>query len=95
MHNEKCLNNVICPIEKSHYICPVFKTKLTQKMTKNEIFRNKKLGDIKQVAEILGVSHANADKILRRVNSKKHAEAFNILKNIVESREALKKSYNK
>lgn len=54
-----------------------------------QIKLNKKYGDIKMVAEIMGVSRHNAARILERNNAKRHDEAVRILQSIIENREKL------
>jgi len=60
-------------------------------MTESEILKKKKVGDIPEVAKMLGVSKANADVILRRPRAKRHKEAIKALSLIIEAREAAHK----
>ena len=53
------------------------------------ILAKKEIGDINTVAKILGVTHPNADRILKRPNAKLHARAIDALKKIIDAREKL------
>lgn len=57
-------------------------------MTDSELLKRKKVGDIPEVAKMLGVSKGNADVILRRPRAKKHKEAMRALALIIEARES-------
>ena len=56
-------------------------------MTDKELLEKKKVGDIPEVAKMLGVSKGNADVILRRPKAKRHNEAMRALALIIEARE--------
>ena len=58
-------------------------------MTEKQIFEKKKVGDIKLMSEMLGISQANASIILKRPKSKKYSKAIAALRQIIEAREAL------
>lgn len=60
-------------------------------MTDKELLEKKKVGDIPEVAKMLGVSKGNADVILRRPKAKRHNEAMRALALIIEAREAAHK----
>jgi len=56
-------------------------------MDTKQIFLLKQHGDIVIVAKVIGESHANTDRIIRRPNSKKHKKAMSVLAKIIEDRE--------
>jgi hypothetical protein len=56
-------------------------------MDKKQIFEKRQYGDVRLLAEILGVSHQNAQKIIERPNSKRHKKAVEILTRIITDRE--------
>ena len=58
------------------------------------ILNKREYGDISHVAVIMGVSKANAAKILNRPKSKRHEEAKRILIAIIQNREKLKVEVN-
>lgn len=58
-------------------------------MDTKQILEKKQIGDVVTVANMLKVNYSNADKILRRPNSKRHEQAMMALKQIVETRESL------
>jgi len=59
-------------------------------MDRKQIILQRQIGDIRTVANIIGESYQNTDKILRRTNSKKHDRAVEILVKIIEHRNAIK-----
>ena len=58
-------------------------------MTEKQIIEKKNVGDIKLIAEMLGISQANASITLKRPKSKKFKKAIAALRQIIEAREAL------
>jgi hypothetical protein len=58
-------------------------------MTDKEVLQKKQSGDIITIAQMLGVTKDNADRIIRRPNAKLHKKAITALRLIVETREAL------
>lgn len=60
-------------------------------MDKKEILKQKKHGDLKQAATILGISEQNAYAALNRVGSKHHENVVKTLSRIIRMREELKK----
>ena len=63
-------------------------------MTEKQILDKKQYGDNNLVAQMLSktgnyVSPANAARMLERPNAKRHDEAIEALKRVVENREAL------
>lgn len=63
-------------------------------MTEKQILDKKQYGDNNLVAQMLSksgnyVSPANAARMLERPNAKRHTEAIEALKRVVENREAL------
>jgi hypothetical protein len=60
-------------------------------MTDSELLKKKKVGDIPEVAKMMGVSKGNADVILRRPRAKRHKEAMDALSLIIEARESVHK----
>jgi hypothetical protein len=58
-------------------------------MEASQILSKKKYGDIRFVAEIIGESHRNTDRILRRPTAKKHKQAIQVLGKLIESREQM------
>lgn len=64
-------------------------------MNLDELMKKKRRGDIALVAEMLGESLNNTDKILRREKSKKHLKAVEALQNVILTREAAIEDFNK
>lgn len=63
-------------------------------MTEKQVLEQKKFGDIKIVAEIIGETDNNTRQILRRPTSKKYKKAINVLRMLIESRQKLAKEVN-
>ncbi|WP_026473972.1 hypothetical protein [Alkaliflexus imshenetskii] len=58
-------------------------------MDENQLLNKKKYGDIRVVAEMIGETHSNTDRILRRPGARKHKKAIEALRKIIEAREEL------
>jgi len=58
-------------------------------MTEKQIIQSKNYGDMKLMAQMLGISQSNASMILNRPKSKKYQKAIAALKQIIEARQAL------
>lgn len=56
---------------------------------KNKILNRKKHGDLKVVAEIMGITRFNAFNLVNRPGAKRHQEAMKVLAQVIESRERL------
>lgn len=63
-------------------------------MTKKQIFDKKQYGDIKVVAQMIGVTRHNAARLLERPTAKRHNEAVKALEQVVAAREKLQKQAN-
>lgn len=59
-------------------------------LTKEEILKKKKHGDLKTAGAIIGISEHNAYQALNRVGSKHHEEIIKILSKVIIMREKLK-----
>jgi len=64
-------------------------------MNTEQIIFKKQIGDIKQVAEIIGESYANTCKLIQRTNAKRHPEVIAVLAKIIEARELAKKEVSR
>lgn len=56
---------------------------------KNKLLAKKKHGDLKVVAEIMGITPFNAFNLVNRPRAKRHQEAMNVLAQVIENRERL------
>lgn len=56
---------------------------------KNKILARKKHGDLKVVADIMGITPFNAYNLVNRPRAKRHQEAMKVLAQVIESRERL------
>lgn len=61
---------------------------------KNKLFEKKQKGDVALVAKILDVKPANASRLLARKGAKRHKEAMDALRKVIELRESLIRSKN-
>lgn len=55
-----------------------------------EINAKRKLGDLKEAAEILGITQFNASRAISRINSKHHIKLLNTLIIIINNRDKTK-----
>ncbi len=58
-------------------------------LTKEEIIKRKRHGDLKTVADIIGISNDNAYRALNREDSKYHSKVVELLSAIIINRETL------
>lgn len=58
-------------------------------LSKTEILRKKKHGDLKAAGAMIGISEHNAYAALNREGSKHHDEIIKILSRVIESRELI------
>jgi len=56
---------------------------------KNKLLAKKKHGDLKVVAEIMGITPFNAFNLVNRPRAKRHQEAIDILAQVIENRDRL------
>jgi len=56
---------------------------------KSKLLAKKKSGDLKVVAEIMGITQFNAFNLLNRPRAKRHQEAMDVLARVIENRERL------
>ncbi len=56
---------------------------------KNKLLEKKKNGDLKIIAEIMGITQFNAFNLLNRPRAKRHQEAMDVLARVIESRDRL------
>jgi hypothetical protein len=56
---------------------------------KSKLFERKISGDLKLIAQMMGITNRYAFELLRRPKSKRHKEAMDALRKIIESRESL------
>lgn len=56
---------------------------------KNKLFDQKISGDLKLIAQMMGITQRYAFELLRRPTAKRHQEAVNALEKIIESRKML------
>lgn len=59
------------------------------KNEKNKLFEQKISGDLKLIAQMMGITQRYAFELLRRPTAKRHNEAVEALKKIIETRESL------
>lgn len=56
---------------------------------KSKLFERKISGDLKLIAQMMGITQRYAFELLRRPTAKRHQEAVNALEKIIESRKLL------
>jgi hypothetical protein len=56
---------------------------------KNKLFDQKISGDLKLIAQMMGITQRYAFELLKRPNAKRHQEAINALRKIIETRDSL------
>jgi hypothetical protein len=59
------------------------------KNEKNKLFERKISGDLKLIAQMMNITNQYAYEILRRPKAKRHPEALEALRKIIETRESL------
>lgn len=56
---------------------------------KNKLFDQKISGDLKLIAQMMGITQRYAFELLKRTTAKRHQEAIDALRKIIETRDSL------